>query len=809
MRAKDTEAFYPQFDRLLRALRWSPEFLNDTGSTITLLATTISPDSAGELRDLMITICENFPDPSPENLRRLQLYHTLALIDSDRHADALPIADKFFEVESGNDPIKYSMVRLRAIAASRVDGADLEISVAALEEVLAGKQNDGSRVQNVLQLASLYHQLDRHADEEALLARELVNPAIRANEGAFARLSMRHRALAREGSGAKNFSAAVGAWLDAHAPAWLASCPPQDLGDVRIGENIELAIEEAASRFTPEETIKLNLLAARSDRLSLRDRERAFLEAFTPLLSDAATHQQVRAMLETALGQEGFPKSLKQLALFAALDDAIAQRRAGDVAFVLAHPSLDRDNDALSGLVEIYGHLAAADFSSADSLRKTAMAIAADGLSDAELAAVMQCFQRLLELGELAAAEEIYQSSRGWKLEPDVRVTNNAIKLKLLKILKYARKTIPITHQLHAELAPMLELDKVVEPEWFSQRHQFADTADLSLADARAMRLYQVKSKRFDQADPQFWFDVAEAIQGPESTGFACKLLEIYLRQTSDDGRRSAAAFLAPGIVDTDEPDVRERLREIFAPYRDLADSPLTRDAIRIYEIQTDKFRAGLPVDIDQAFKDLTHPAARNLHTRTKLTQLIQQEDKPELRRYLERMSADQMLDDDFLTLTIPALDLAGLEDEAELARETAAEKIPALVAEGWRSPWKNSLRKAYHLAIILEQPERIPHAALDDLLAHGLKNERRQLGLKMIHHQLHRDWPKLEAAASQAVEQFPTFYSFYLEKARALYHQDKKHEAIGPLKVFLKYSGDDPEFTKAKRWLEEAQKAE
>ncbi|MGI9240028.1 MAG: hypothetical protein ACR2RV_04465, partial [Verrucomicrobiales bacterium] len=131
-------------------------------------------------------------------------------------------------------------------------------------------------------------------------------------------------------------------------------------------------------------------------------------------------------------------------------------------------------------------------------------------------------------------------------------------------------------------------------------------------------------------------------------------------------------------------------------------------------------------------------------------------------------------------------------------------ESIPALISEGWRLPEFNALADAYYLAILLESPDLVPPAALEDLLGNGLKNERRILNLKMLRSRSAADWPKLEAAADEAIRRFPTFYAFYLEKARALYHQGKFEAAAAPLRTFVKFCADDVEFTKAKRWLSE-----
>jgi len=806
VRAQDSASFYSQFDLLLRALRWSPEFFNDCGSTASFLATAISPDSAGDLRKFVITLCEEFTDPSAENLRQRQLYQALALLDTDRPAEALPISQAFFKGDPVEDPIYYSMVRIWAIAASRVDGADLDAPAGMLEEILASNGNDESRLQNVVQLARLYRQLKRAEKEEALLARELEHSAIRSDEAAAAQLRARYQALARDGTGAKDLTDAIAAWLADHGPAWLTSCEPLDLAEPRVGDDLEKALEEAGSRFSEEEAIKLSVLAAGSDRLGLRDREQAFASAFQQLLSDAATHRQARAMITAVLEHDGFPKTLKQIVLFSGLDDALAFRRPDDIAFLLAHPSLDRDNERLVELAELYQGLSEVDFDSGPDLSAVIADFTGDRLKSIELRVVIQCFNRLLELGDLAAAEAVYKASGNWELDPDLHASNSAIKLGFLKILKNARQTIPLNDKLAATLAPMLELDQVTEPGWFDQRRHLSETADLSIVEAIALRLYQARTRRFDQTNPLFWFDVADAIQGPDSSEFAFKLLEVYLAGTADDAARSRAAFLTPGIVDTDKPSVRERLKVIFDPYRDLANAPLTRDAIRIFELQSGRIRSGEAIDIDAEFSGMNHPAAARIHTRAKLTQLIQREDKAELKQYLDRLPADRLLDGDLLDLTIPALEMAGLDDEAELARDTATEMIPALIAHGWRLPESNALSVAYYFSVLLDSPSLVPPAALEQLLEHGLKNERRRLNLMMLRSRAEADWPSLETAADEAIRRFPTFYAFYLEKARALYHQGRKREAAAPLRTFLKFCADDVEFTKAKRWLSEAE---
>ena len=804
LRDKDRVGFYAKADLLLHALRWSPDFLNDSCSTLTFLAPTLDPDKSQKFRSLVIAICEAFPNPSPENLRRKQLYLAICLVDSERPEEALEITNSYFNSEPPHDPLFNTLTRIRALASLRIDGADLEIPAKGLEQLIAGSEDDTNRVRNVIHLANLYRKMKRGEEEEALLAKALKHPQIKADEAATAEINARYKSLASDGEGAKSFSTAVDNWLEKHSPAWLDHCAPTDLNDPRIGDDLETALREATSRFTAEEAIKLQLLASQSDQLDLAAREQAFVGAYNQLHNDVGTYRAARKMLSDALDQEGFPSSMKQVLLFSALDSAMNLRRSGDIAFVMAHPALDRDRQSFAPIIKTYGYLASTNLGSSKSVQTALKKLTDEELGGSQLHAALLLFQYLIELGDLPAAEAAYKSSGNWKLGTDVRTTKTAMKLRLLKGLKYARKSIPLNQSLHRQLAPMLPLENVEEPEWLSQRRYPDDTPDLTIAQAEAQRLFEVKEKRYDQSDNSFWFDVAEALETTESKEFAYKLLELYLAEADDDAQRSIAPFYAAGILDTDEPKIRARIDKIFAPYRDQASAPITSDAIRIYEIRTDKLRArdSTDFDIDGAFANISHPSGRQIQIRATLTQLIQKGDKPALRRYLEAMSADDLLAEKYLALTLRALPIAGLDDEAELARETAVELVPELLARGWRYINVGTIISAYTFAELSGKPELIPDALYEDLISAGhLKNERQRLLLETAHHHLHQDWPALEASATRAIKQFPTFYHFYLDKARALHQQGKTEEAQAPLEVYLKYSHNEVEIVEAKSW--------
>jgi len=733
VQGKDVETFYQQLDILLQALRWSPAYINDSGSSVSFLATTISEESESELRAFFLKIAEHFPNPTIQHQRQLQLFQAINLLDSDRAEEALVVVKKFFESPGKRTPVFFTMTRLWAMAAGRTEDADLTAPAEAMEKILATSDNDDSRTQNVLHLANLYNQLKRLEDEEALLERELEHPAIKGDEDSTARLTRRYESLAREGSGGKKFTAAVDRWRDKHAPKWLASCPPLTLEDPRIGDNLERAIEESGSRFSIEEQIKFNLLAARSDQLSIDQRDQAFYTAFIELLNDALTHKEARAMTLTALEDEGFTRDARQLVLLSALNDAVDQRRPGDITFYLSHPSFDRDNPRFKDLREYYEQLASLKFDSAESINKAFERFTAGEIENLQIGGISICFGHLLELGDLESAEAIYKDISNWNLGTDVRETKSALKLRFLKYLKIARKSIPAFEKMRVALEPMLDLETAGEPEWLSKRRRRYDEDDLTIAQLKEWRLHQARIQDYDRSRPGFWYNVADAIQSPESVDFAVKMVETCLESYDDDSVRARVIRLSPMFADTDEPSVRDRYAEIFRPYRDLKNAPLTRDSIRMYEIRTD-VRAGKEIDMQQAFESLQHPGAQALQTRLELTQLLQKEDPARLKNFLEAMSADQLVDVDYLPLTIPALAMAGLPDEADLARETATEEIPKLVARGWRDPSFHAHIRAYQLAEIIERPELIPEGIVEDLLARKVKNERPQLSLKISH---------------------------------------------------------------------------
>jgi hypothetical protein len=155
------------------------------------------------------------------------------------------------------------------------------------------------------------------------------------------------------------------------------------------------------------------------------------------------------------------------------------------------------------------------------------------------------------------------------------------------------------------------------------------------------------------------------------------------------------------------------------------------------------------------------------------------------------------------LSTSIPAMDAAGMKDEAELARASAQEKFPAMLASAWRSMNAGDAASVYALAELLGKPELVPAEFFVTLNA-GIRNEQLNLTLRMSHSALNKDWQELEKVATVAVTKFPSFYHYYWYQAKARYYLGKKQEALVPLEIYTKYSKDEEEYPQALEWLQE-----
>jgi len=275
------------------------------------------------------------------------------------------------------------------------------------------------------------------------------------------------------------------------------------------------------------------------------------------------------------------------------------------------------------------------------------------------------------------------------------------------------------------------------------------------------------------------------------------------LKNCSGDSEAAEVISTANSFFDSDERAQREEFLGMIKPFRNADKYPNTYAAIRVFEIFTG-WRSGQIADVPGELLKLRSPETSGFVNRTRLSYFIQNRDTPQLRKTLEALGPDEVLSDGMLPLTLKAFDLAKMDDDLALARDAAKRALYRAVLSSWADPerrYDNSL--VYHLATALHDTSGIPSAWFE-FIDSRLKNKRYRLFLRVDEATLREDWPRLLSIANEALQQFPTYYDLYWDKALALRKMGKPQDAVEPLKTFVRYSQNSDEYPQAKEWLEE-----
>ena len=223
---------------------------------------------------------------------------------------------------------------------------------------------------------------------------------------------------------------------------------------------------------------------------------------------------------------------------------------------------------------------------------------------------------------------------------------------------------------------------------------------------------------------------------------------------------------------------------------------------MRIVEIQSRELRQGKAIDLDAAWRGLDHPSLDRILLPNKLRNLMARRDITKLKSALGLLSASQLLTPDFLDTTWPALEMAGMNDEAELAAEAASELIPRMIPAAARSLNLGLVSDVYQTAARLGKPEIVPDGWFEYLDSQILA-ERDRYNLRIMAAEHRGDWEAIAKWSTKAVESFPTYYNYYRPQGIALHQLGKKAEAITALETYTKYSKDEVEWKDAVDLLE------
>lgn len=371
-----------------------------------------------------------------------------------------------------------------------------------------------------------------------------------------------------------------------------------------------------------------------------------------------------------------------------------------------------------------------------------------------------------------------------------------AVSLSLLRQLKAAEIWLPAYKALRAEVQRLLPPAALQKPPSLDDIRNPYDNDMIEQADAQSIRLYRLAHSQVPPGDLLFWHEMAFgcAASGMKQDA-RLMLAKSLVDAPQSDAGKAAAVPIAFLTIDVDAPAERQALSQIISPYRDAKAWPLTSKVLRKMDIEI-ALRTGAPFDLNDALDAFSGDAGFNRDVFT-VSALMSKRDIAGLRSELESLGTDELLRPQSIDQTIVACDVAGLTDEAALARQVGRTELQRAVLEAWQQPTSHSISHALRLSHILGDPDGLPRAWRDDM-EQKVKDPLTLLKIQLEDAYLQKDWQKVAALAGQAIKSFPTFYFLYRFQGEALHHLGKDPEALAALEKYTSHSKDEVEYPQA-----------
>jgi hypothetical protein len=187
-----------------------------------------------------------------------------------------------------------------------------------------------------------------------------------------------------------------------------------------------------------------------------------------------------------------------------------------------------------------------------------------------------------------------------------------------------------------------------------------------------------------------------------------------------------------------------------------------------------------------------------------RLIAMLQTRNVTGIKQYLGHLSPDVLVGPDDLPEKLTALRLAGMNDEADLVRESIREQVYRHVLESWSHPNRWDIRQSLELACLLDDAGQIPPGWAKDCMSQ-IQNQELLTDVRLGLAELHHDWPATVAAADQRIAVRPTRYALFWDKGNALFQLGRKPEAAEALATFVRYGKNEIEYADAVEMLAKA----
>lgn len=790
------------FSQLVHSARWLPARAMDLAWMSIYRMPNLHPEMRQPLKEFTLAVMTETLPVNERQVRLRHMYMTICQIDTDALEAARNQVHEYFKTyPQDEDTISFVMSRLWATLAADMPDEQAAAS-ARLEKDLTSRELRDDRVMTISLLATLLQAQERGSEVKPLLERELKHPAITANETETAKLQNLLTSFGAE----EEFNQAVQRWLARHAPPWYEHVSPKSLDEEGL-EDLVSAVENANEERHALEAQKLRFLGAAHGSQPPEERAVWWAQAFSNHLREQAltSAQFTRAVLDV-LEDEQTPALIKDSSLrIAAIVCADLHAHEEYKLFRNKLPA-SLISEFTHGFLECTDALFALDLNSAPAVQE-AIAVQARK-KDAQLLAYFAniVLMRSIQHGRMEAAQAVAEAlAKVPKGTGSEASSLQSLRLGFAQILTGTKRLLPVHSALSEAVlkhAGTLRQDMAAEvPGIFGP----VEYDRLGSAAYRHWLLQALESGVYERTSLRIWFACTEACaeySPPKTLDLRKDLAAAAIAAAGDDETRAQVATFAASCFDADNAAERKILAALLKPWRDAVKMPKVYAEIRSLEAHF-AVRNGQPLNIKGVIAQVKAPGMEQRLRAMHLHRVLNKGDEASINQALDDLGVDAMLESGNLINVIPALKKCGREDELSLAQEAAEAVLHENILSSWTGKDMHAVKIALKLAEILDRSDLLPEIWLK-FASEAHPESQNRLVIEMQTALLKKDWPAALKAGEEVVKMYPTYYSNYWGKAKALWELGRKAEAEKSLRIFVKYCHDEHTHNEAEKMLKE-----
>lgn len=787
---KDTTKVGQIYQRIIHQARWVPSLTTTVSWASLYRLARLHPKLRPSFLNFTVSVLKDSSLTVEDHRRTRLMYLTMCAIDLDQSPQALKRVQEYFHTyPKDSHAVSFVMSRFWALIANE-NVKEQPAAITKLQEHLASPELRTERMRSVEMLLDMLRAQKRTSEIKTVLETELKNPAFASDDKALAQI----RQLMRSEGENEAISSAIKHWLDKNAPPWFAFAEPKTLADAKLDPE-DQDLEKAVENRPFQEQLKIYLLAAAGRQAPIENRLDWWRLGLNGLLRlhrghRTAFHSSVLAILDDTQT----PTSLKDATLRIAGLFCLDFGTKADYQKLRSKLDENEWNDDTRAYLNTVDRVFAVDLNSNASITKTLR----EQLKENSASLLIDMLasnivQRSLNLGKIESAQTVADALSELRKTSSVPAKDlQGIRLSIMKKINEVKRLLPLHTALeHAVVAHAgSSLPKVTTPDVMGTPPPNSLTAAAYIAWMQAV----IQEGSYDRLNMQTWYMFGQSCA--EVGSVSTLKLRQALSQAAFDAAASAedktrrdAAEIAMSFIDNDSPEERKFIFALLKPWRD-PKLPETYAEIRSEEAHI-ALRTGESFDFKAIQEQLKDAGMESFLQNLALSRAMSSDDIPAIKRALDDIDADSLLDHERLPRIIPALKKAGRTDELALALEESPQALYEAILQSWSGSDSFATRRALSLAAIVDQPDALP-AEWVSFCEKAYPERQDQLVMRMHLARIKKDWAAMLAAASEVVKKYPTYYSHYWLKAEALVKLGRTAEALEPLRTFVKFCHDE-----------------